>query len=309
MNIQYLKYAVEIAKRGSINKAAEELFVAQPNLSRAIKELEKELSITIFDRNAKGMTLTPDGERLVQYGKRILKEIEEVERTFKNPGGSKERFSAAVPRASYIGAAFAEFSNTLKDEKEVEILYKETNASGAIKSVLEENYNLGIVRYAADYDRFYKQNLDNKELAYELITEFRYVLVLNKHCPLARLEEIKFSDLESYIEIAHADPYVPYLPLAVVKKEELPDNIKRRIFVFERASQFDVLGNNEGAFMWVSPLPEEILDRYGLVQRVCVDNNKTYKDVMIRKKSYELSRLDKAFITELCRAKRKIFCE
>ena len=84
MNIKYLKYAVEIAKSGSINKAAEQLYIAQPNLTRAIKELEKELSIIIFDRNAKGMTLTPDGEKLIQYGKRILKEIDDVEDLFKD---------------------------------------------------------------------------------------------------------------------------------------------------------------------------------------------------------------------------------
>ena len=58
MNIQYLKYAVEVARIGSISRAAEELYIAQPNLSRAIKELEKDLGITIFDRNSKGMTLT-----------------------------------------------------------------------------------------------------------------------------------------------------------------------------------------------------------------------------------------------------------
>ena len=60
MNIVYLRYAVAVAKAGSLNKAAEELFIAQPNLSRAIKELEKELGIVIFDRNSKGITLTHD---------------------------------------------------------------------------------------------------------------------------------------------------------------------------------------------------------------------------------------------------------
>ena len=63
MNIVYLRYAVAVAKAGSLNKAAEELFIAQPNLSRAIKELEKELGIVIFDRNSKGITLTSDGEQ------------------------------------------------------------------------------------------------------------------------------------------------------------------------------------------------------------------------------------------------------
>ena len=72
MNIVYLKYAVTVAKAGSLTKAAEELFVAQPNLSRAIKELEKDLGITIFDRNSKGIRLTSDGEKLVSDGKRIF---------------------------------------------------------------------------------------------------------------------------------------------------------------------------------------------------------------------------------------------
>ena len=69
MNVIYLKYAVAVAKAGSLNKAAEELFVAQPNLSRAIKELEKELGTVIFERTSKGISLTPDGEKLVAYGK------------------------------------------------------------------------------------------------------------------------------------------------------------------------------------------------------------------------------------------------
>lgn len=64
MNLVHLKYAVEVAETGSINKASEKLYVSQPNLSRAIKELEASLGVTIFDRSAKGMVLTPDGEVL-----------------------------------------------------------------------------------------------------------------------------------------------------------------------------------------------------------------------------------------------------
>ena len=62
MNLVHLKYAVEVAETGSINKASEKLYVSQPNLSRAIKELEASLGVTRFDRSAKGMVLTPDGE-------------------------------------------------------------------------------------------------------------------------------------------------------------------------------------------------------------------------------------------------------
>lgn len=305
MNILYLKYAVGIAKAGSINKAADELYVAQPNLSRAIKELEKELGIIIFDRNSKGMTLTPDGEKLIQYGKRILKEIEDVENMFKEGAESKAKFSVSVPRASYIGEAMANFSLAANYENNLEILYKETNSLRTIRNVTDDGYNLGIIRYAENYDKYYKQMMEEKGLQCELITEFRYELVMNKNCPMAELSEILYSDLENYIEIAHADPYVPSLPTAIVRKEELPSNVRRRIFVFERASQYEILSKNIDAFMWVSPTPEETLDRFGLVERECAENTRVYKDVMVYKKNYKLSKLDRIFITELYNAKNR----
>lgn len=307
MNVQYLRYAVEIAKRGSINKAAEELYVAQPNLSRAIKELEKELNIVIFDRNAKGMTLTPDGARLVMYGKRILSEIEEAEKALRFPTEKKKKFSLSAPRASYIGEAFANFSAAINFESDAEITYRETNSSGVIKNVIEDNYGLGIVRYAGNYDKYYKQIFEEKDLVYELITEFGYRLVMNESCPLAELEEIKYSDLENYVEIAQADPDAPEFPVSSAKKEELFDNVRRKIFLFDRANQFDILAGNADAFMWASPVSAETLGRYGLVAKNCRDNDRIYKDVLIYRKNYVLTPFDNLFITELCRTRRKIF--
>ena len=110
MNILYLKYAHEVARSGSISKAAKQLFVAQPNISRAIKELETSLGITIFERTTKGMVLTPDGERLMQYANNILNQIQEVEKIFLKGEGQKQKFSISVPRASYISYAFSRFS-------------------------------------------------------------------------------------------------------------------------------------------------------------------------------------------------------
>ena len=105
-------------------------------------------------------------------------------------------------------------------------------------------------------------------------------------------------DLAKYIQIAHVDPYVPSLPLSVVRQEELPD-IPRRIYVFERGSQMDLLSENPETFMWVSPIPQRLLKNLHLVQRRCVDNRKLYRDVLIRRSSYRLTDLDKQFITEL----------
>ena len=147
--------------------------------------------------------------------------------------------------------------------------------------------------------------LEEKGLVYEMITEFSYSLIMSADSPLAQKEEITFDDLKGFIEIAHADPYVPSMPLSKVVKEELPDNIDRRIFIFERASQFDLLYKNPETFMWVSPAPDSLLKRYNLVQKKCIDNNKKYKDVLIYKNGYKLTKLDRQFITELCESKRK----
>lgn len=304
VNLLHMKYAVEVAKVGSLNKAAETLLIAAPNVSRSIKELEADIGISIFERTTKGMELTPEGEEFINYAKGILNQIDEVESFYKKGSAKKQRFSISVPRACYISEAFSQFSKSLSKEA-AEIFYKETNSQRTIRNILEHDYKLGIIRYAENYDKYFKSMLEEKGFCYELVTEFTYSLIMSADSPLAKKEEITFDDLADYIEIAHADPYVPSMPLSKVVKEELPDNVDRRIFIFERASQFDLLSNNPETFMWVSPAPESLLKRYNLIQKKCIDNKKIYKDVLIYKNGYKLSKLDRQFITELCESKRK----
>ena len=128
---------------------------------------------------------------------------------------------------------------------------------------------------------------------------------MSRDNPLATKETITYEDLSNYIEIAHADPYVPTLSMSKVFREEHPDKIGQRIFVFERASQFDLLSENPRTFMSVSPVSQKLLDRYNLVQRVCEGNKKIYKDVLVYHKGYKLTKLDKDFITALCESKRE----
>lgn len=304
MNLLHMKHALEVAKAGSLSKASEVLLIAAPNISRSIKELENDLGITIFDRTQNGMKLTPEGEEFINFAKEILKQIDDVENFYKTGAPKKQKFSISVPRACYISEAFANFSKSLSKDA-AEVFYKETNSQRVIHNILNHDYKLGIIRYAENYDKYFKAMLEEKGFQYELVTEFTYSLIMSADSDLAKKQIISFDDLTNHIEIAHADPYVPSMPLSKVIKEELPDNISRRIFIFERASQFDLLSINPETFMWVSPTPQKLLDRYNLVQRKCEDNKKVYKDVLIYRNGYKLSRLDRQFITELCEAKRK----
>lgn len=305
MNILHLKYAAEIESTGSINKAAQSLYIAQPNLSRGIKELESTLGITIFKRTSKGMVPTAEGEEFLCYAKKILSQIDEVEELYTGSKKTCQRFSISVPRASYITEAFAKFSNKIDNSKSVEMLYMETNAMCTVNNVASSDYNLGIVRYAALRDSQFQDMFEEKGFECELITEFIHVLVMNMNHPLADKEEIAYADLENYIEVAQGDPFVPSLSASAVIKEEMPKDFYKRIFVFDCGSQFELLSTNSNVFAWVSPIPQSLLDKYSLVQKKCIDSNRIYRDVLIRKKDYRLSGLDNDFITELCNSKRK----
>jgi len=302
MNILHMRYAVEIAKVGSINKAADILFVAQPNLSRAVKELESDLGIVIFDRSAKGMVLTIEGRQFINYATKILCQIDEVEQMYKYGKDRKQIFSLSAPRSGYISEAFLRLSKNI-DSTKAEIFFKETNAWRAVNNILSSDYNLGIVRYAEEYDKYYTSTLEQKGLCIKEIAKFRYRLVVNKNSPLANKDTVKLSELADYIEITNADASIPSLPVLDVKSVDFSSETQKRIYVYERASQFDLISGNDLSFMWVSPVPQKNLDRYGLVEKKCDDVSILYKDVLIYRKDYILSDLDKQFVEELNKTK------
>lgn len=307
MNILHLKYAVEVASTGSINKAAENLYMNQPNLSRAIKELEENLGIAIFERTTRGMIVTAEGEKFLEYARKILAQIDEVENIYKRVRGDKQRFSASVPRASYIADAFLALNKFIDKKEAAEIFYQETNSMTSVSNVVNGVCKIGIIRYETNYDRYFKRLLDEKNLSYELVAEFEYVVAMSENHPLAKNKNFDISSLCDYTEIVHTDSSTPSQPFYSHKREEAEDNIKKRIFVFDRASQFDILSQNTDSFMWVSPLPERLCEKYGLIQKKCGESKKIYKDILIYRSDYKLSKLDNAFISEICRIKRECF--
>jgi DNA-binding transcriptional LysR family regulator len=302
-----MKYAVEVANTRSISKAAENLYTSQPNLSRAIKSLESTLKIKIFKRSSKGLETTIDGEEFLLYAKTALAQIQKIESIYENRNEKTLKLSVCVPRASYFSYAFSEFSKSLEHSSSAEIIYKETNSMRSILNVVKEEYDLGIVRYQSAFEKYFNTLFEEKKLNSEVISEFSYVMAVSKNDPLAQKENIVQQELANYTEITHGDPYVPSLPLIDVKRAELSEFTKKRIMVFERGVQFTLLENVPNTFMWVSKIPNDLKDKFNLVERKCDFNTKTYKDVLIYRKKYHLTKLDTNFIDKVIQAKDKYF--
>jgi DNA-binding transcriptional LysR family regulator len=303
MNILHLKYAVEVEKTSSITKAAENLFMGQPNLSRSIKDLEETLGIKIFKRTSKGIVPTPQGEEFLSYAKSILAQIEEMEALYKPDTKNKISFSISVPRASYITYAFTKFVGGLDPSKEIEINYKETNAVRAIRNIQQNNYNLGIIRYPAEYQHHFENMLESKDMKGETIADFKMDLLASVESPIFRKKNFEKKDLDELIEICHGDPFIPTLSAADTRKAEFSGTGKKHIYVYERGSQLDLLREVPTTYMWVSGVPRCILDSHKLaIRKMNGMDEKYYRDVLICKRNYRLSGVDKLFIDCLKKA-------
>jgi DNA-binding transcriptional LysR family regulator len=306
MNLLHMKYACVIAETNSMTQAAEKLYTSQPNLSRAIRELESALGVTLFKRTSKGIYPTEEGSKFIERAKSVLSQVDDIQAMFSDERRTAARFSISVPRASYIASAFTEFVSKLDPALQAEIYYKETNSLRAISNIINEDYGLGILRFNTSYERYFRDTLDEKGLTSELVLEFERVLLISKDSPLASLEAITENDLAPLTEIAHSDPFVPSLPHNAVRNAELAGRATKHVFVFERASQLDLLSNIPSTFMWTSRVPAKTLERYNLVQRDVNITGRRYRDILIHKKDYHLSELDKSFIDELTDAKRAV---
>lgn len=301
MNILHLKYATEIAKTGSLSKAAENLFVGQPNLSRAIKELEANLGITVFERSPKGMIVTPEGKEFLRHAETILKQIDEVEAIYREGTTLAQRISVSVLGAPYIAEAFADFVSGVNKNIRAQFLLRENSSvSGVIKDVLEGGCMLGIIRYDAKSDKNYKALLEEKGLNYELVAEFDRTLLMNENHPLSGRDKIYLGDLSEYTRIVPTESE-GYFAVSEGENEE----VGKSILLNDGADRLTMLMKNNDAYMWSLPMEKEFTDRLGLVQKKCEDDGVNLKDVLIYRKDYRLTQTDKNFITELCMAKRK----
>lgn len=306
MNTLHLKYALEIEKTGSISQAAQNLFMAQPNLSKAIKDLENELGYVIFKRTSSGVIATEKGAEFLYHTKKAMEQIEEIEKLAGKRGSENRQFKISIPRGSYIANGFTEFVASLEMTDGMDITINETNTLKTISNVADRGYNMGIIRYQISDEEIFRSRIKSNHLEQETIWEFEYVLVMSKHHPLATKEKICEEDLQDYVKITHADIEIPHERKRVSDSEEGRINSEKTIYVYERGSQFDLLANVPTTYMWVSPIPDSYLEKNNLVQRACKNGNNRYKDVLIYRQDYKLGDFDKLFQNKIYESKVEV---
>ena len=304
MNIEHLRYVLEVDRTGSISQAAENLFMGQPNLSKAIKELEKTLNITIFKRNSKGVLITPKGREFLRYAKSILQQYEELEALGRRNDNQMQELCISVPRSSYIVHAFTTFLTDLGSVNPLKIDFCETNALRTIRHVADGRSGFGIIRCRTEYQNYFLSLLEDHDLTSRDILAFQYLLLVANTHPLAIKDSICEDDLQSYIEIIHGDTALPYMQ--TLNETERGSTLgDKKVYVYERGSQFDILNRVPGTYMWVSPMPEDLLSRNHLTQKPC-SISPDFKDILIYANGKRFTPLEEMFLEELDQSVREI---
>ena len=303
MNTLHFKYVAEVAKTGSITQAAENLFMAQPNLSKAIKELEETLGISIFRRTSKGVVLTEKGEEFLVYAKRVLTQIGRMESLAGGENQRGIRMSLCIPGGSYISHALSEFAAEISRENELELKVKEADFVQGANLICEGEVSFGVLRVPARYLQYFQGFLGEKDLCFQTVWEWDSLLVMNAANALAGVGEITKNRLLDFVEITTEEPTLPALPGA----EPLFGKKEGRI-VTAQGGEFllSLLSQMTNGYLWTSPLPAELISRYGLTQRICADGSVRFCDLLVYPKDYTLTPTDRKFIDALSVTKNRV---
>ena len=197
MTLQQMKYIITIVRCGSITEAAKQLFISQPSLSNAVKDVEKETGIKIFQRSVKGITLTSDGSELLSYVRQVVEQAELMEARYTGKKPSKQLCSVSTQHYAFAVNAFVNVIEAL-DNNEYEFTLRETRTYDIIEDVKNFRSEIGIL-YLSDFNekvitKFFKEN----HLVFTpLFTAEPHVFVSSTH-PLAKRKIITLDDLADF---------------------------------------------------------------------------------------------------------------
>lgn len=280
MTLQQLKYVTTIANIGSISEAAKRLFVSQPSLTKAIKELEKEMGITIFDRTNKGITVSKEGERFLGYARQVLEQAALLEEQYKSQSGGKKQFSVSTQHYSFAVNAFVELLKGAEIDQ-YDVSLRETQTYEIIDDVAHMKSEIGLLYYN-DFNRPVLEKLiHTNELTFtELFTAHPHIFIGKTH-PLAHKEVVSMDELEEYpyISFEQGDHNSFYFSEEIFSTVVRPKHIRVR----DRASLFSLLLGFDGYTVSSGVIDKEVngeniisvpLAEEGLMHIGYITNNK-----------------------------------
>ena len=242
MQLQQLLYFIEVVKFKSINKAAESLLVTQPNLSRAIKNLEAELEIVVFNRNNKGVLLTEEGKKLYEYAQTILDQVEIISRMAKKECSSSLSISAYPIQLTV--RALSEFYNLNKD-RNINIKLLEYRMDQVVEDVYSAKSEIGVIHFNNRQSQEVNNYLNFKNLEMQIIATDTWYVIVGERNPLYNCEEVSIHQLKDYVSVRAPDDYFANLT-SHLKIDSVSLGSFRPVYLNSMAAVISFIQNTDG---------------------------------------------------------------
>lgn len=299
MTFQQIKYLIEIANCLSINKASKNLYVAQPYLSKSLKELEDEMGITIFKRSTKGVFLTPEGKEFIGYVKPLLEQQEKIIKIYTNKVETRVFYSEiSTQRYPFVIKALIEFLDIDNIDGKYEIHIKEKGMYEVIEDVYQKKSFIGIIFISASTENFIKKYLLGRELEFFEISKITPCIFFNKNHPMALKEKISLKDMYNY-------PFASFEENSSFSMEFAEEyffydlnQVQKRIFVSDRATMINVLTNTNAFSIGTGILPKGYAGPE-LISKKVDEYNHDLRLGYIKSKGVKLSSGEEKFILKI----------
>ena len=299
MTLQQIYYAITVSETGSLNKASEILYISQPSLTSAIKELEKELGIIIFHRSGKGVTLTNDGMEFISYARQLHHQYEALLDKYGKTGLLKKKFGISTQHYSFAVKSFVELVKKF-NTAEYEFAIRETKTREVIEDVSTMKSEIGIL-YLSDFNRKVITKLlsINGLEFHKLIYCDAYVYLWKGH-PLSGEKSIRFAQLENYpcLSFEQGDSSSFYFAEEILSTNEYPRTIKAT----DRATMLNLMVGLNGYTLCSGIICEELngSDYAAVPFESDHDNPNSRMEIgYIVKKNILLSQMGQLYIEEI----------
>lgn len=255
MTLQQIYYAIKISETGSMNKAAEILYVAQPSLSGAIHDLEKELGITIFYRSGRGVTLTNDGVEFLTYARQVYSQYETLLDKYGDSGKRKKKFGVSTQHYSFIVKSFVEMVKQF-DTEEYEFAIRETKTKEVIEDVSTLKSEIGILYLSNFNQAAISKILKANGLEFHKLIDCSVYAYLWKGHPLAKESSVKIEQLYEYpcLSFEQGENASFYFSEEMFSTNEYPRTIKAN----DRATMLNLMVGLNGYTLCSGIICEEL---------------------------------------------------
>lgn len=301
MTLQQIHYALVVAETGSMNRAAEKLYVTQPTLTTAIQELETEIHAPIFNRTNRGVNLTSQGTRFLHYARQVYQQYEILEREYGNSPTVKRVFSVSSQHYSFVTKAFVE---TVKqyDASRFDFSIRETRTMDVIRDVAQQRSNLGILFRSRHNKKVLSRLFAEYRLEFTRLIDCNAYVYLWKGHPLAGEAAISMEQLKNYpcLSFEQGDQSSSYFAEEILSEREYPQSIHAT----DRATMLNLMIGLNGYTLCSGIICQELngTDFTAVPYRETGGQQNQVMEIgYIQKKGFPLSEIGQVFLQEVRR--------